>query len=130
MKNQNNLEKKILKKVYFWELKKLVFNFLIKILLISCSLIILLTTVALTFFSIAELKSFDFLNLFQEDFEVVKKYFFDTFYVFSLEIPGEYLLIIFITSILLVFIISKIFKNYYKTKNKIKSFISFFQKKL
>lgn len=130
MKNQNNLEKKILKKVYLWELKKLVFNFLIKILLISCGLIILLTTVALTFFSIAELKSFDFLNLFQEDFEVVKKYFFDTLYVVSLEIPGEYLLIIFITSILLVFIISKIFKNYYKTQNKIKSFINFFKKKL
>ncbi len=130
MKNQNNLEKKILKKVYFWEIKKLVFNFLIQILLISCGLIILLTTVALTFFSITELKSSDFLNLFQEDFEVFKKYFFDTLYVFSLEIPREYLFIIFITSTFLVFIISKILKNYYKTQNKIKSLINFYQKKL
>lgn len=130
MKNQNNLERKILRKIYSWEIKKVVFSILIKTLLIFVALIVLLTTVGLTFFSITELKSLDFFNLFQEDFEVVKKYFFDALYVFLLEIPKEYLLIIFITLILLVFIFLKIFKNYYKIRNKIKSFINFFQKKL
>lgn len=130
MKNQGNLEKKILKKIYHWEIRKMVFNIFIKTLLIFFSLIIVLVTGNLFFSSVDELKSFDFFDLFFENFEVVSRYFFDSFYVFLLEIPKEYLLIIFMALILFIFIFLTIFKNYYKTKNKIRSILKFLQTKI
>lgn len=130
MRNQDNLEKKILKKIYHWEIKKMVFNIFIKTFLIFFSLIIILATSNLFFSSVVKLKSFDFFNLFCEDFEVVSRYFFESFYAFSLEIPKEYLLIIFMTLIFFTFVLLTIFKNYYKTKNKIRSILKFLQTKI
>lgn len=92
--------------------------------------IIILATSNLFFSSVVKLKSFDFFNLFCEDFEVVSRYFFESFYAFSLEIPKEYLLIIFMTLIFFTFVLLTIFKNYYKTKNKIRSILKFLQTKI
>jgi len=68
-----------------------------------------------------EQRSFELLNLFQEDFEVVKKYFFDNVFILWLEVSKFLLLSLYLSlgissAVILVFI-----KNFKIYKNKIKN---------
>ena len=62
-----------------------------------------------------------FVNLFQEDFEVVKKYFFDNVFIFWLEVSKFLLLSLFLSLGISSVVILVVIKNFKIYKNKIKN---------
>lgn len=68
-----------------------------------------------------EQRSFELLNLFQEDFEVVKKYFFDNFFILWFEVSKFLLLSLFLSLGISSAVILVVIKNFKIYKNKIKN---------
>jgi len=122
------LEKKILKKVYFWEAKRTVFDLVLKIILFFSSGLFLFILGEIFFEILNEQKTFDLLNFFNEDFEVVKKYFLDNIFIFFFEIPKFLLLLILLFLVIFSLICLTLIKNFYILKNKVKSFFKFIKK--
>jgi len=122
------LEKKILKKVYFWEAKRTVFDLVLKIILFFSSGLFLFILGQIFFEILVEQKTLDLLNFFNEDFEVVKKYFLENIFILFFEIPKFLLLLILIFLSIFSLVILTLIKNFYTLKNKIKSFFKFIRK--
>lgn len=122
------LEKKILKKVYFWEAKKTVFDLVLKMILFFSSGLFLLIFGQIFFEILDEQKTLDLLNFFNEDFEVVKKYFLDNVFIFFFEMPKFLLLLLLLFFAIFSLVILTLIKNFYILKNKVKSFLKFFKK--
>ena len=123
-----NLEKKILKKVYFWEAKRTVFDLVLKMILFFSSGLFLFILGEIFFEILNEQKTFDLLNFFNEDFEVIKRYFLDNIFIFWFEIPKFLLLLILFLFTFFSWLSLKLIKNFYIIKNKIKSFFKIFKK--
>jgi len=123
-----NLEKKILKKVYFWEAKRTVFDLVLKIILFFSSGLFLFILGEIFFEILNEQKTLDLLNFFNEDFEVVKKYFLDNIFIFFFEMPKFLLLLILLFLVIFSLICLTLIKNFYIFKNKVKSFFKFIKK--
>ncbi len=128
MKNKNNLQNKVLKKVYFWELKKTTIDLFLKIILMLGIGFFLLIFFEIFFEILQEQKSFDLFNFYGEDFEVIKRYFLDNVYVFWMEIPKYLLLIILFLFLIFLYLFLTFIKNWSILKNKVKSLINFFRK--
>ena len=122
------LEKKILKKVYFWEAKKTVFDLVLKMILFFSSGLFLLIFGQIFFEILDEQKTLDLLNFFNEDFEVVKKYFLDNVFIFFFEMPKFLLLLLLLFFAIFSLVILTLIKNFYILKNKVKSFLKIFKK--
>jgi len=122
------LEKKILKKVYFWEAKRTLFDLVLKIILFFSSGLFLLIFGQIFFEILNEQKTLDLLNFFSEDFEVVKKYFLDNVFIFFFEMPKFLLLLLLLFLAIFSLVILTLIKNFYILKNKVKSFLKFFKK--
>mgnify|MGYP001026415067 CR=1 FL=1 len=124
-----NLENKILKKIYFWEAKHLTFDLFLKFFLFLSSFLFFLILGEILLEILKEQKSFDLLNFYQEDFEVIKKYFFENVFVFWLEIPKFLLLLLFLTLSVFLTIILLVIKNFKIYKNKINNLFTWFLKR-
>jgi len=122
------LEKKILKKVYFWEAKRTVFDLVLKMILFFSSGLFLFILGEIFFEILNEQKTLDLLNFFNEDFEVVKKYFLDNIFIFFFEMPKFLLLLILLFLVIFSLICLTLIKNFYIFKNKVKSFFKFIKK--
>jgi ABC-type multidrug transport system fused ATPase/permease subunit len=122
------LEKKILKKVYFWEAKRTIFDLFLKMILFFSSGLFLLIFGQIFFEILNEQKTLDLLNFFSEDFEVVKKYFLDNIFIFFFEMPKFLLLLLLLFLAIFSLVILTLIKNFYTLKNKVKSFLNFFKK--
>jgi hypothetical protein len=70
--------------------------------------------------------SFELLNFFQKDFEVVKKYFFDNVFIFWLEVPKFLSLSLFLILRISSAVILLVIKNFKIYKNKIKNLYQWF----
>jgi hypothetical protein len=122
------LEKKILKKVYFWEAKRTIFDLFLKMILFFSSGLFLLIFGQIFFEILNEQKTLDLLNFFNEDFEVIKKYFLDNVFIFFFEMPKFLLLLLLLFLATFSLVILTLIKNFYTLKNKVKSFLKFFKK--
>lgn len=122
------LEKKILKKVYFWEAKKTGFDLGLKIILFFSSGLFLFILGQIFVEILNEQKTLDLLNFFNEDFEVVKRYFLDNIFIFWFEIPKFLLLLILIFLTIFSLISLTLIKNFNILKNKVNSFLKFLKK--
>ncbi len=122
------LEKKILKKVYFWEAKRTVFDLILKIILFFSSGLFFLILGEIFIEILKEQKTWDLLNFFNEDFEVIKKYFLDNIFIFWLEMPKFLLLLILFFLVLFSLIILTLIQNFHILKNKVKSLIKVIKK--
>lgn len=123
-----SLEKKILNKVYFWEAKRTVFDLILKIILFFSSGLFFLILGEIFIEILKEQKTWDLLNFFNEDFEVIKKYFLDNIFIFWLEIPKFLLLLILFFLVLFSLIILTLIQNFHILKNKVKSLIKVIKK--
>lgn len=124
------LEDKILKRVYRFETKKtlgFLISRIIVLIVLSLTAIIFIQTIGEIYY---EERAFDLLTLFQEDSEVVRKYFADTLYIFYLETPKLLLLILFLLVVVFLVVLLTVVKNYRKIMNKIRSLMHFFSSKL
>ncbi|MDO8608944.1 MAG: hypothetical protein Q7R95_00190 [bacterium] len=117
----NSLKKTILKKVYILETKNIIFEIIIRIVLfisvVSLAVIMVVDIVQ----KLAEQQTLDVLQLFQEDFYIIKLFFGEVMGVFFTELP-KFQTGLFALSVMVFFILFLFFmKNYFKIKNKIKS---------
>jgi hypothetical protein len=119
------LENKILKKIYSWETKNTIVDMLIKIVsfLFVGFIIWLLSTIIIEI--LQEQKTFSLMDVFQEDFEVIKKYFFDIVYIFYQETPKIVLFLLIIGVAIIIFVSFKIINNFSKIRNKIRSLLKY-----
>lgn len=124
------IQKKIIKKIYQMETKKTILEILFKIF-IGLFLGIAVFIFGQVFFEmLKEEKALDFFQIFTEDFEVLRKYFFETIYIFYLEIPKIVLILFLITISVFFYLIWQIIKNFNIIKNKVISLIKFWRKKI
>ncbi|MCS6956455.1 MAG: hypothetical protein N2593_02760 [Patescibacteria group bacterium] len=123
-----NLEKKIIKNIYKIEFKKTIFEIIIKGLIFIFLFFSLFIFSSIVFEIIKEERLTDFFQIFFEDKEVWKKYFFDSFYIFYLQIPKVYLGLFFLFLFLFFGFFLYVLKNFYRLKNKIISFLKFIKK--
>ncbi len=117
------LEDKILKKVYRFETKKtlgFLISRIIVLLLLSLTAVIFIQAIGEIYY---EERAFDLLALFQEDSEVVRKYFADTLYVFYLETPKVLFFILILLAVFFLVVLLTVVKNYRKIINRIRSFV-------
>ncbi len=129
MSQEKNLEKKILDKVYQFEAKRTTVEILLKIT-VFIFLSGLIFIFAKFFFNILKTqKTLDLLEIFKEDTEVLKRYFFDNLFLLFFELPKALLFILFIFLSLLVFLLLTVIKNFKKIKNRIKSLLKQKEKK-
>jgi hypothetical protein len=123
-----NVENKILKKIYFWEARKITVDFFLKIIVFLSIFLFFLILGEILFEILKEQRSFELLNFFQEDFEVVKKYFFDNVFIFWLEVPKFLLISLFLSLGISSAVILVVIKNFKIYKNKIKNLYQWFLK--
>lgn len=124
------IERKIIKRVYQIETKKTVLEIFFKFFSIVFFGLVVFILSEIFFEILKEEKNLDFFQLFVEDFEVVKKYFFDTVYIFYLEIPKIILILFLFLLSILFYLIWHLIKNLSKIKNKVNSLIKFWRKKI
>jgi hypothetical protein len=124
---KNYLQKKVLRKIYYYELKKMLTMFFLTILFYLFSGLFLYLFFSILFEILNEQKSFDLLAFFNEDLEVIKKYFFKNITIFYIELPKGLLLLILFLLLLFVFVSIKLIKRWVVYKNKIKNFFNFFK---
>ncbi|GAB4218781.1 MAG: hypothetical protein Fur009_1650 [Candidatus Microgenomates bacterium] len=125
---KNNLKNKVLKKIYFWELKKTTIDLFLKVIVSLIGGLLLLIFAQIFFEILNEQKTFDLINFYGEDFEVFKRYFLDNVFVFWIEIPKYLLLLILFLILILSYIFLTFLKNWSTLENKIKSLMKFFKK--
>lgn len=117
------LEKKILKKIYQFEVKRTATEIFFK----SAAFIFF----GLAFFLLGsifyeilkEQKTFDLFEIFSEDFEVIKRYFLDNIWLVFFELPKILLIILLIFTSLFIFLILTMVNNFKKIKNRVKSLL-------
>lgn len=120
---RKKLEEKILKKVYRFEAKRTLTEIFLK------SIAFLFLGLAIFIFGsvfyeiLKEQKTFDFLEVFSEDLEVVKRYFLDNISLVFFELPKVLLIILLIFTSLFIFLILTMVKNFKKIKNRVKSLL-------
>lgn len=123
------LETKIIKKIYSLETKKTAGYLLFRFLLVIFFLFLTFIFTTVTIDILNEQHSFDLLEFFRDDFEVVRKYFFGNLVDFYQELPQPltHLLLTSIIVVLVIFFI--IIKNLDKMKNKLFSIYKFYKSK-
>lgn len=121
------LENKIIDKVYRFETKKTVLEILVRI----CSVIGISVFVVFIgqsiYLLLMQQETLDLLDLFQEDFEIIKNYFFDTAITFFDELPKFQLTIFIIGFMLLFLLILKLILNFSKIKLKTQSLVTYWR---
>ena len=119
------IEKKIIKKVYQYETKRIAVEFVFK----TISLIFLVFSVIIIGQVIIEIlkeqKTLDIFELFSEDSEVIRKYFFDTFYILYLEVPKVLLILWLLFFAFLSLLTLTLVRNFTKIKNRVISLLKF-----
>lgn len=122
------LEDKILKKVYWFETKKIIREVTTKIMIIFLGGFLSFILFSLLIDSLMAQGSFDLLDIFSDDLEVVRRYFFDNILIFFEETP-KLILLLTIVSVVFTFLLTLILiKNLKIIKNKVKSIINYWFK--
>jgi hypothetical protein len=123
-----NLEKNILKKVYKYEAKKTYKTILILWAIFFLAQFLIFILGSTLYHVLKQQETLDLLDLFNENFEIIKENFFDVLYVFYVESP-HFLLFAFI-SVLLGLLATLFFgiKNFRKIKKRLSAINKFFEK--
>ncbi len=125
----NKLEKKIVQKVYKLEARRTILEIIIRILLIV--LFGFLGGVFL--FQLVNQyriqQTFDLLEIFNEDIEIIKEFFADVIDTFYQETPKETFVLVLIFIILLFIALLTFTRNYGKIKNRMRALMKFWARK-
>lgn len=128
MKN-NNLEERIVNRVYRIETKRTTWYVVSRIVLFVLGTVTILILGMVAYDIFVEQGSFDLIDFKGDDFEVINKYFADNLSVFVEEAPKELLLVLALTITGFVYLIHKIRGSYRKMKNKLISIYKFYKKR-
>lgn len=126
MKNKEDLEQKIIESVYKYEAKRTFWSVLKHIFLILFSFFVLIFSISSILVLLKEQQTLDLFELFQEDSEVVKTYFFDALSVFYEELPKFLSILTIFSLFLLTLVVFFLIKNFSKIKNRFFAIKKFF----
>lgn len=126
----SNLNNKIINKVYLYEAKRTFGQIIFIVFLLLFSLAVFLLIGSIIKSILIEQNTFDFFEILSQNIEVIRKFLVDDFFVFLAEIPKTLIFIFLSFFILLIYLIFRIVKNFKKNKNKVKSIINFWSKKI
>lgn len=126
----NNLNNKIINKVYSYETKRTFGQIIFIVFLSLFSLTAFLLIGSIIKSILIEQNTFDFFEILNQNIEVIRKFLLDDLFVFFAEMPKALIFIFLSFFILLIYIIFCIVKNFKKNKNKVKSIINFWRKKI
>ena len=118
-----NLEKKILKKVYRFDAKRTLCEIFLKSTAFLFLGLAIFVFGSIFYEILKEQKTFDLLEIFSEDFEVIKRYFFDNISLILFEIPKVLLIFLLIFTFLFIFSTLTLVINFKKIKNRVKSLL-------
>lgn len=121
------LEKKILNKVYGFETKRTFADLFLRIVGIGTFSFLGITFMVSIFNQLRTQQTLDLLELFSEDYEVIKKNIADVAFIFYGELPKHETLMVVVALILLIIFILTLIKNFAKIKNKISSIIIYWR---
>lgn len=122
------LEEKILKKIYKLETKKTFLEVATKTFIIIAFLFVSAISLRLLIAGYMEQRTFDVLEIFSEDMEVIKQYMGETLETFYIETPRETFLFFALSSIALVLAVLTLAKNFEKIRNRIEAIVKFWNK--
>lgn len=115
------LEKKILKKVYSFEVKRTITEIIFRIgsiiLVVAAGIIVIQSLIR----QLMEQQTLDMFEIFQEDREIIKQYLGDILNTFYQELPKNETLLGILIFILLVLLILIFIRNFEKITNRIKA---------
>lgn len=109
----NKLDQNIIDKVYKFEIKRTLKKIIIFLVLFVVSLSIGIISYQFIYNSLSEKRTFDVLQIFQEDFEVIKIYFGDAVSTIFHDLPKRHFILFvlsLITFVVLIFVFLKTFK--------------------
>jgi uncharacterized BrkB/YihY/UPF0761 family membrane protein len=115
------LEKKILEKVYRFETKRTFIEIVLRLLSILTAIILLLTMFNSLIVQLLQQKTFDVFQLFKEDSETILTNIKDILETLYYEVPKEQILTIILFVIILFVLILLLLNNSQRIKNNIKS---------
>lgn len=122
------LEEKIIKKVYTMETKSFLLSFFVKVSIFVMMALLAVFSGQIIIEVFKEQGTFDLFELFKEDLEIIKRYFFDVVVEFYQETPKLALILTAIAVFILILIISTIIKNRRVIINKVGSLLRFWEK--
>lgn len=121
------LEDRILKKVYVMETRKTSLSFLVKsaLFLVSGFTAFLFTQVLVELFT--EERTFNVLEILNDDWEVVSHHLGDILYVFFAETPKIILLVVFLAALSTGWVVLTFVKNFGKMRHKVNALVRFWK---
>ncbi len=123
-----NLEDKIIKKVYEYETKHTLIDIILRAGAIVATFLLSIFLILLIYERLYEQSTLDVLQLFQEDFEVIRQYFGDVVEVLYYETPKEDLLLFIAAAITFIILVLYFVKNFGKIHRKITSLLNYWKK--
>lgn len=120
-----NLEKKIIKKVYYFETRQTLGQLFFRLGVMIGLTIIGIFLITFTIRELTQLQTLDLLEIFFEDVGVIKENIWEVFGTILQEIPAAEILFAISSLILAVILLVKLMQNFVKVKNKINSLINF-----
>lgn len=123
------LEKKIIRRVYKLETKRTIAKVVGEIFLVALVASALLFIFSIIIDILNYQSSFDLLDFFKDDFEMVRDYFFNNLSLFVQELPPPLMLVLILLLTILALLMYMLLKNFKKIKNKAVSIYKFWLKK-
>lgn len=125
---KKTIEKKIIDRVYQYETRKTFVQLFLEVTVTIALISIILIPILALFEIFTEQKTFELLHLFEEDQEVIRKYFWETLSTFYQETPKIILLIIILGLICLVSLLIYIIRHFSYFRNKVVNIIKYWIK--
>ncbi|MBI3385299.1 hypothetical protein HY030_03860 [Candidatus Gottesmanbacteria bacterium] len=129
MKKSLKLEEKIIKKVYHYEEKRLVFMLFRYAALVIGFLVLFLLNLQIFFLILKQQQTLDLFDLFSQDLEIIKNYLGDVLLTFYEELPKTEFVFVVIFLLFLFLILLFFVKKLPKIKNRLTSILRFHKRK-
>lgn len=120
-----NLNEKIIKKVYAFEAKRTGLQIFMTILFLLVTLFLIVAAWQVIWEEVVAERSLDMLDIFQEDIEVIRMYFWEAMQVIYESIPKFNLLILLTALFTVLLLVVLMVKNFAKLKNRIRTIINY-----
>lgn len=124
-KKSRVLEKNIIENIYRLEIKRVMLTLIKYAFLFLFSILSIITIGTIIIRILNDQQTFDLMEIFKEDWEIIREFLPDVFYVFYTETPKDLIVILFIFTLLLILLVFLIAKNFAKIKNKVNSIIRY-----
>lgn len=120
-----NLEKKIIKKIYYFETRQTLCQLFFRLGVMIGLTVLGIFLITFTIRELTQLQTLDLLEIFFEDVGVIKENIWEVSGTILQEIPAAEILFAISSLILAVVLLVKLMQNFVKVKNKINSLINF-----